>query len=1067
MMFLRAIKKARWDSWVFFEESADKALERYNQHRGTYAEKVDAVMNALRGQPEIAAPVEQTAQALDQTQSASEYTFVTDLVVTNSDKMTIAAVDDSALQSFEIHLTVVVQELQSLSSAGEHDEVIQQATEIQQNVQSKGVGKNILLASLALLKALFSIVRNMSIRLLRAILELFWAVMMFEIRIPGLSFLWKYVISNHKYELSLMALTTLVPAIVYTYGYMLTHNGKPPFPVVPGWHTVLPPRVLPPSPGDTPASDVDSEEDQPQLQDTTERLPPNNAEQQDLGVQQTPPSPPVTSTALIPRSDFLHHGLQRRRLTRWHDIKEFMASVVLLTVAQVIAVTFFGPIVLAATVPIGALYLTLLLLYIIKPFFKKLANHTALGDAAFYERFRPAPTCAPGYAKRNNGCFLKNSQFTLEAQNTLITTYSRFLKDTSGGSNDLQPVTAHHVVFTVYGTAVDGSKVPVPGMPVEIRPADDDEKVLVVDDSTGEIRLRRLKTNHGFRSVSNAQGRVFFSFPIIKDDVKVQKMLVRAEFMQDGEWLTFHPDIAVINALGQISGEQIVKANPNLFPNTAESIADRVRKLVGVVIENDGRKYVDVNRQTIQLAPFWPQGNSSKHADDTPNGMNQLSVEEIRRVKSEALGNVTVERHGPKKYVKKIIKALKKAMGITVTPVDVVGEILESLLKRFRLTVKGIVDAAKHGTRWDEVVNTQLVFVKYLEYVRENIKTVLSTRRNAVYQTLSLFKTTFSESMESILKTLSGNHQIAESVSANLQALNSNHGRIAGYSLVSDLIITNGEKTTFSTPIGAEREYISKIETQLEILRDELQYFFADRKYDGLRKQIEALRRDLGSKAIFKEIVHRLIKLIQELFGLLGNTAEITSGISTAVLEATLELFWIIMTFRVHIPVVSLLYKHVISNGKYKLSMMGLVTLPPAIAHTSAYMLTHNGNAPFPDATVPPARLPSFILTYDLENHQQQQQQQKNFKEEQITSPQQVPATTNTNIPAQRLHRRASSREAIADLFETVLSSIILMGFSGILVGMQNYGVYGALAASFPISFILLSLFVIVLIEDN
>ncbi|KAJ3086683.1 hypothetical protein HK102_012708, partial [Quaeritorhiza haematococci] len=529
-----------------------------------------------------------------------------------------------------------------------------------------------------------------------------------------------------------------------------------------------------------------------------------------------------------------------------------------------------------------------------------------------------AQSCSPGYQQRMGGCVLNGVQFHLETQNGLINTYRT--NSVRGNSNTPEALTAHHVVFTVLATLPgSGKKVPVPGMPVDIVPTEDSQLIMTVEQASGTIKEQTVLANKKFRGISNAQGRAAFSFPITNDDsAYAQEMNAQAGYMTQKESFSFHADTATMRALGSVTSQQLQKAKPDMPTDVADLTAERVRLLIGIPADNNNRVYVDPTRQTIPVQQSAPSKLSKR------GSAKDLVAKDWEKIKKEVIRTVEIIKEGTGKVVKAIIQTAQKVYEIIVATVVTAVKVLGQLLKLVGLGVKTVIDAVKYVIRWDEVLNTQMQFIHYLNYVRDNTRPLLESKRTQVVKTFSSLKGSFGSSIDGLIEKVKG-HSTPET-DQYLEAVNKKGG-VAEYTFVTDLIMSNGDKATFP---NANQQVVQQIVAQVEIIEQEAQ----QSGNAELVAQCGEVKKNLGLKGVGTDIVVALLTLVKGVFGIVSDIISVTVDFGIRLIEVALELYWILLTLEVKIPIVSTLYKYIISNGRYELSLMSLATLPPAIAYT-------------------------------------------------------------------------------------------------------------------------------------
>ncbi|KAJ3081826.1 hypothetical protein HK102_002106, partial [Quaeritorhiza haematococci] len=367
------------------------------------------------------------------------------------------------------------------------------------------------------------------------------------------------------------------------------------------------------------------------------------------------------------------------------------------------------------------------------------------------------------------------------------------------------------------------------------------------------------------------------------------------------------------------------------------------------------------------------------------------------------------------------------------------------------LGIKTVVDAVKYVIRWDEVVNTQLAFIGALKYVRENSRPLLEAKREQVVKTIGSLKGSFTHQINTVIKNLKGKGETEMLLDAVDQK-----GGVAEYTYVTDLIMSNTDKASFS---NVNQQTIQQVVAQVEIIHTEVQTVG---KYTEIIQQCEEAKKNLGLKGVGVDIVVALLTLVKGVFGILTDIVSVSVDVVIRILEVLVELHWLIMTFEVKIPVVSTLYKYVISNGKYELSLMTLSTLTPAIVYTYAYMLAHAGKAPFPGES----SNPSLPLPPPFQQRQQQQQQKRRSLPASTDSTISTSANTNTRAlairsPSKSLDRRAASGPVVIG----ALASAIIMTVIGALLSTLFFSV-GTLAASISVNIVIWVMVFFILVSE-
>lgn len=537
--------------------------------------------------------------------------------------------------------------------------------------------------------------------------------------------------------------------------------------------------------------------------------------------------------------------------------------------------------------------------------------------------------CPQDYKLLNNYCFHKDSEFSVETQNALTTVYD----------SNQKPINAHYVTFTVFGTIPGTSqKVAIPQIPLEIVPAEADQLVLSLKPENGEISESKIKAYSRFAFKTNNEGRVGISFAINKDsDLRLQKLLFRSSFMDLNDWKFFRGDTAAVAALSKLKAEDLLKINPDMDAKLAKDTARSIATLVTIAEEDRGRKYSNVESGALGMA--------DANMDDLSASLEESKSEnkEWEKIEKEQIKDIKVvssRDDSGKGIVKTIIQTGKRVIEFIVKSFNAVVKVLASFLRLVGLTILKVVDGIKTVIRWDEVLNTQVALNSFLLYVKENTPGLLNQNREKALQVIKSLDGPIQKQLETLIGIVKGKPEFNESaVPEGVQSSNR-----AEYAFVVDAVVSNGDKTEIIAPAGSLEE-IEKYVSELEPHVNEMP---AENK--EVRQQLQTVKKELGLKKVGKALITGVLRLVQIIMSALNSVAYVSTDLVLRLFQASAQLFWFVTTFEVKVPVISPLYKALISNGRYELSLMSLATLVPAIVYTYGYMLTHYGKGPFPEA---------------------------------------------------------------------------------------------------------------------
>ncbi|KAJ3086543.1 hypothetical protein HK102_012957, partial [Quaeritorhiza haematococci] len=188
-------------------------VSKVSKMQGAFNDQVDAIIAGIKG--------ENSAQisAIQNRETETQTAVVIDLMTTNMDKAECVAQGDAGREA-QVQLEALEVAMQE-----RYPEMSKEIGSVKSQFSGvKKVGIDVVVAVLTLVKGILSVLKELvahsvdfAIRVVAVIFELFWVIMTFEIKIQVLSSLYKFVISNGKHELTLLHLTTLTPAMVWTY----------------------------------------------------------------------------------------------------------------------------------------------------------------------------------------------------------------------------------------------------------------------------------------------------------------------------------------------------------------------------------------------------------------------------------------------------------------------------------------------------------------------------------------------------------------------------------------------------------------------------------------------------------------------------------------------------------------------------------------------------------------------------------------------------------------------------------------------------------------------------------
>ncbi|KAJ3086822.1 hypothetical protein HK102_012401 [Quaeritorhiza haematococci] len=575
----------------------------------------------------------------------------------------------------------------------------------------------------------------------------------------------------------------------------------------------------------------------------------------------------------------------------------------------------------------------------------------------------PADTCPSGYNKRKSGCILKDAKFTIESANGLIHL----------DSLDNQEVPAHHVVFTVFGMLPESEeKVVVVGMPVEIVPVEAKQHVYALDAATAEVKRTKMKAYDRFRVATNAMGRAAFSFPIMKnEDLRLQKMSVRADFMGVNEWFSFHADTAAITALSKLTSQHLRTANTNISPDEAESNAQVIRTLFEGPAENDNRVYLDEPKQTIALTPS--ESGSGRKTTSRKLLKKRGDVKDVEKVldqiKVEAVRTVEIVKEGGRKAIKALIKGSKKIAEVIVTTITTAVKVFLQILKVLGLTAKAVVGVLTVHVKWEDVKATHFQFVNNIYAVHSGIsKASVSIWDNFLGGPITRHRQRLDRQWYHIVDDL----RIAIHPRSR-----TGPGGVNQYTYIADLIVSIGDHVKFK---NVDPAVLRKLIESVQIVKEQI-----INRHPNLNEHPEIMERITKVEQNLEAVKTRglNVKIVNALFGFVkflysGVLALVyyplcTVGVGYALLVE--GLFAILQTgvyleneapregHEGHVARLGNLKLKLPEediegpNGERYVSLLSLLVLPTSYLYTVGYMLTHSGRPPYPKT--PQVALPS------------------------------------------------------------------------------------------------------------
>ncbi|KAJ3070729.1 hypothetical protein HK102_006596 [Quaeritorhiza haematococci] len=442
-----------------------------------------------------------------------------------------------------------------------------------------------------------------------------------------------------------------------------------------------------------------------------------------------------------------------------------------------------------------------------------------------------------------------------------------------------------------------------------------------------------------------------------------------------------------------------------------------------------------------------------------------------QEVLNEIIKTIKIVKDGSNNILKALIQTGKRLIELVITTVATAVKVLAQLLKLVGLTIIAVVDVIKYVMRWDEVLNTQMAMLGWITFVRENTHSFIEGNREKIVKRLDALKGSFSDVITQVIDTVTGrtNGEVPKYVTAAAGGAGARGGGgSVEYTFPLDLITTNSPKTTFtvpgmnvpvSGPIGAITRTLNVLDQALSLSTTTS----TTSAYASLSSQIAGVKRDLGVRGIVTDTVVAILKLVQGVFGVLTDVASINADFTLRVLTALLDLFWTIMTLEIKVPVLSNLFKKLISGGRYELSVVGLATLGPAVVFTYAHMVLNRGKPPFPTSESSPSTLldgftgltklsPTMNTEFAIESTTE------SIIEKPFPSPS-IPSLTSTDLVTPPLNRRQLTAPQIGTL---ILVAIFVIAVQ-VLLAVFNTAV--TLITVFPVQVLVVLLVVAVVLE--
>ncbi|KAJ3086541.1 hypothetical protein HK102_012955 [Quaeritorhiza haematococci] len=560
----------------------------------------------------------------------------------------------------------------------------------------------------------------------------------------------------------------------------------------------------------------------------------------------------------------------------------------------------------------------------------------------------PGDSCpSDAYTQKKTGCYHSAAQFSLEPKNAV----QRFYIATAAGQAPVAAI-GHYVSFMVYAQ-LPGSdaKVPVPGMPLRFSASEEEQVIYAIDEESGFTVKKTIGLRGHFSLKADVQGKVVFWIPIEEDeDVSVQDLAVKAG--HSDEWFTFYADTAALNALASVDPSQ----NPESLGLTSTNGLDAIIDQTQTLVQSTNHQFASASSLVLPLHP------GKKHAlTKRAKEIDAKEWEETKQSIKKANG-IKVIKDKSKKVVKAILKVGEKALELIVEGVKAVVAVLGKIWKLAGTFLKKVLDSVKVAIRWEEVLNTQMAFNARIMEVRKNARANLEKNRETFLNKLAKIQGGFDAQIDAVIASIKKTTpaEIAPVAENPLQ----NPQTEIRMAVVTDVLAANMDKATCVPEAGEQKE----VQVQLEALEVAL-----EGRYPEMSKEIGGIRKTLSElKAVGMDIIVAILTLIKGIFNILKDVVAVSGDFAMKVLEVAIELYWIVMTFEIKIPILSDLFKFVISDGKYELSLLHLTTLTPAIIWTYGYMAFHHGKAPFPTPGRP-------TIPNTPEQQQQQQQQQSPF----------------------------------------------------------------------------------------
>ncbi|KAJ3086542.1 hypothetical protein HK102_012956 [Quaeritorhiza haematococci] len=521
--------------------------------------------------------------------------------------------------------------------------------------------------------------------------------------------------------------------------------------------------------------------------------------------------------------------------------------------------------------------------------------------------FIPGNSCpSEAYTKRRSGCYLSTATFTTEIKNTLTTVYMSTSPDQAPTG-----VLSHYLIFTVFAQLPDSDqKVPVPGVPIKFTATEEEQPVHAIDATTGSIVRQAITLDGKFKLVTNMLGRVAYSIPVEGDDaVGVQKLSYKPGYTD--EWFECYADTAAFDVLASLQPDQLPSLDlpSNIDPQALASLYLETRFLA----QSLGRNFIDLNSLTI---PQYPGKKPTLFKRSDPD--TDKDLQETKQTIKSAKGIKVIKEKG-KKAIKAIVKVGQKIVEIVVKGVKAVVAVLGKIWTLAGTSLKTLLEKVKTAIAWEDVLNTQIMINEQIKALHDNLQARLESNRATFVSKVSKMQGGFNDQIDAIIAGIKGEN------SAQVAALQ-NRETETQTAVVTDLMTTNMDKAECVVQGDAGRE----AQVQLEALEVAMQ-----ERYPEMSKDIGSVKSQFsGVKKLGVDVVVAVLTLVKGVLSVLKELVTYSVDFAIRVAAVVFELFWVIMTFEINIPVLSSLYKFVISNGKHELTLLHLTTLTPAMVWT-------------------------------------------------------------------------------------------------------------------------------------